>query len=268
MSLVQLRGVTKSYRRGSIFARRASIDVLRGADLAIAPGECVALVGPSGSGKSTLGRILIGVEAPDAGEVRYLGEPMHAGARMQPAMRRSIQAVFQDPHGATDPRFSAFEVVAEPLRAMGLRGDRLRSRVGDLLVSVGLDPAEGPRLAHRFSGGQLQRLCIARALAPEPRLILLDEAVSALDLEIQTRILALLADLRRRTGLAYLFITHDLRLVKGFADRCHVMDGGLAVECGDPSAPIREVPMLTALRAALLPARPRGREGSGASPRA
>jgi nickel transport system ATP-binding protein len=258
MNLVELRGVTKSYWRGSRFGRRRRVDVLRGADLAIAQGECVALVGASGSGKSTLGRILIGVEAPDAGEVRYLGEPLLAGSRLSPVVRRRLQAVFQDPHGATDPRFSAFEVVAEPLRAMGLRGSMLRDRVGALLDAVGLDPVEAPRLAHRFSGGQLQRLCIARALAPKPRLILLDEAVSALDLEIQTRILALLADLRRRTGLAYLFITHDLRLVQGFADRCYVMDGGIAVECGDLAAPMREPPMLACLRAALLPARPAG----------
>jgi nickel transport system ATP-binding protein len=165
--------------------------------------------------------------------------------------------VFQDPYGATNPRFSGFEIVAEPLRYAG-RTEGLNERVEALVASVGLDPLTLDRLAHRFSGGQLQRLCIARALALSPRLVLLDEAVSNLDLEVQERVLSLLADLRRRTGTAYLFITHDLRLIRGFADRVYVMEGGRLLEVDARAEGSAVPPVLAKLRAAVLPAWPKG----------
>lgn len=256
MSLLELRGVDKSYRQGGPFSRRR-VRVLRGASLAVAAGECVALLGPSGAGKSTLGRLALGLERPDAGEVLFAGAPL-AGprGRMAPAVRRSIQAVFQDPYGATSPRFSAFEVVAEPLRYAGLAGAALEARVRALAAAVELGGADLGRLAHRFSGGQLQRLCIARALALEPRLLVLDEAVSALDVAVQARVLALLTALRRRTGCAFLFITHDLRLLRGFADRVAVMEAGRPVAVADPFAPCAAVPALARLQAALLACEP------------
>jgi nickel transport system ATP-binding protein len=258
MSLLRLEGVEKAYRAGGRFTRRPAVSVLRGGRLQIEAAECVALLGPTGSGKSTLGRILLGLERPDAGRVSFDGQPLlDASGRMAPWNRRQIQAVFQDPHGATSPRFSAFEVVAEPLRYLGLSGAALRARVEELVTAVGLDPAELGRLAHRFSGGQLQRLCIARALAPAPRLVLLDEAVSSLDLETQAHILALLSRLRRTTGVAYLFVTHDMRLLRGFADRCYVMQDGCPLEVAEPFGKGAVPPALAALRAAILPARPR-----------
>ncbi|MCG7364154.1 dipeptide/oligopeptide/nickel ABC transporter ATP-binding protein [Roseomonas sp. ACRSG] len=258
MSLLEMRGLWKAYRRGGPFRRQPPLPVLRGAGLRIGSGECVALLGPSGSGKSTLGRLLLGLETPDAGEVLFEGQPLlDARGHMRAQTRRAIQAVFQDPYGATSPRFSAFEVVAEPLRYAGLGGAPLRARVEELTASVGLDPAELNRLAHRFSGGQLQRLCIARALAPRPRLVLLDEAVSSLDLETQAHILRLLTDLRASTRVAFLFITHDLRLVRGFAQRCYVMQDGQPVEVAEPFGSGPVPPALAALRAAVLPARPR-----------
>jgi nickel transport system ATP-binding protein len=262
MSLLRMRGIWKSYRRGSLFRRQPPLPVLRGAELRIEPGECVALLGASGSGKSTLGRILLGLEAPDAGQVLFDGNPL-PGPRgtMPPDTRRAIQAVFQDPHGATSARFTAFEVVAEPLRYAGLRGAALRARVEELVAAVGLEPAEMGRLAHRFSGGQLQRLCIARALAPRPRLVLLDEAVSSLDLGTQARILRLLSSLRKEAGLAFLFITHDLRLVRGFADRSYVMQDGQALPVPEPQGTGPVPPALAVLRAAMLPARPRAHGG-------
>lgn len=257
MSLLRLEGVEKTYRGTGWFTRRLPVAVLRGGELHIDAGECVALLGQTGSGKSTLGRMLLGLERPDAGRVSFDGQPLldDAGG-MDPGLRPQIQAVFQDPHGATSPRFSAFQVVAEPLRYLGFFGAALRLRVEELVVAVGLDPAELGRLAHRFSGGQLQRLCIARALAPAPRLVLLDEAVSSLDLETQAHILRLLARLRQATGVAYLFITHDIRLLRGFADRCYVMQDGRPVEVREPLGTGTVPPALAALRASILPARP------------
>jgi nickel transport system ATP-binding protein len=266
VSLFQLSGVEKTYRGGGLFSRGAPVRVLRQAALSIGAGECVALVGPTGSGKSTLGRILLGLEAPDTGTVLFDGQPLrNARGRIALDVRRQIQAVFQDPHGATSPRFSAFEVVAEPLRYLGLSGRPLKERVEALAASVELEPAELSRLAHRFSGGQLQRLCIARALAPGPRLLLLDEAVSSLDLETQARILALLSRLRRQTGVAYLFVTHDLRLLRGFADRCYVMQDGTPLEVPEPLGDAPVPPALAALRAAILPARPQPRPGASST---
>lgn len=257
MSLLELRAVSHGYRQGGLLFRRMVKPVLRDASLHIAPSECVALLGPTGSGKSTLGRLALGLERSWAGEVLFDGTPLlDRRGRMAPDRRRAIQAVFQDPHGATSPRLTAFEVVAEPLHAEGLDRSALRDRVAALLEDVGLDPTAMDRLAHRFSGGQLQRLCIARALAPGPRLVLLDEAVNSLDLETQAHVLGLLRDLRQRTGMAYLFVTHDLRLVKGFADRCYVMQDGQPVEVADPFMPEPVPPAMAALRAAILPVRP------------
>lgn len=257
MSLLELRAVSHGYRQGGLFAPRTAKSVLRDASLQIAPGECVALLGPTGSGKSTLGRLALGLERPWAGDVRFDGAPLHdRRGRIAPVTRRAIQAVFQDPHGATSPRLTCLEVLAEPLRAGSTGKAALRDQATALLRDVGLDPALLDRLAHRLSGGQLQRLCIARALAPAPRLVLLDEAVNSLDLETQALVLGLLRELRRRRGIAYLFVTHDLRLVKGFADRCYVMQDGQPIEVADPFGPGPVPPAMAALRAAILPALP------------
>ncbi|PHK94149.1 ABC transporter ATP-binding protein [Pseudoroseomonas rhizosphaerae] len=261
MSLLRMEGIHHAYRQGGLLARRR-LPVLEAAALRIEAGECVALLGPTGSGKSTLGRLMLGLEAPDAGTVLFEGRPLRdARGRVAPADRRAIQAVFQDPFGATSPRLSAFAVMAEPLLAARLPREALRARVAGLMRAVGLDPAVMDRLAHRMSGGQLQRLCIARALAPGPRLVLLDEAVNSLDLETQARILALLARLRRETGVAYLFVTHDLRLVRGFAGRCYVMQDRRPVEVAEPFGDGPLPPAMAALRDAILPARPAWRPG-------
>lgn len=266
MSLLELRAVSHGYRQGGLLSRRAAHPVLRDACLRIAPGECVALLGPTGSGKSTLGRLALGLERPWSGEVLFDGAPLlDRRGHMAPDTRRAIQAVFQDPHSATSPRLTAFEVVAEPLHAEGPGRAALRDRVAALLEDVGLDPTDMDRLAHRLSGGQLQRLCIARALASRPRLVLLDEAVNSLDLETQARVLGLLRSLRRRTGMAYLFVTHDLRLVKGFADRCYVMQEGRPLEVPDPLGPGPVPPAMAALRAAILPAWPAPRRPRSAA---
>lgn len=264
MTLLVVDRVSKSYRQGGPFGRRPSRPVLQGASLEIAAGECVGLLGPSGCGKSTLARLVLGIEAPDSGAILLDGMPL-AGRRTADAVRarRDVQAVFQDPFGATNPRFTAFEVVAEPLRNFDrLNGAALPARVDELLRQVGLDPTESGKPAHRFSGGQLQRLCIARALAPGPRLLILDEAVSSLDMTTQGRVLDLLAELRHQTGVAYLFITHDIRLVPGFCDRAVVMEDGQTVPVGDIVAPSVPCRTLELLRDAILPSLPVSRAAS------
>ncbi|OWJ69150.1 ATP-binding cassette domain-containing protein [Inquilinus limosus] len=264
MTLLSVDRVSKSYRQGGLFDRRPPRQVLQGAGLSITAGECVGLLGPSGCGKSTLARLILGIEAPDSGAVLLDGAPLAGRGRPDAVQaRRDIQAVFQDPFGATNPRFTAFEVVAEPLRNFDrLSGPALRARVDGLLRQVGLDPAESGKPAHRFSGGQLQRLCIARALAPGPRLLILDEAVSSLDMTTQGRILDLLAELRRRSGIAYLFITHDIRLVPGFCDRAVVIEDGRTVAVGDIAAPAVRCETLELLRDAVLPPMPVARTAS------
>ncbi len=236
MTVLEARAVTKSYRRGGVFGRGRTIRAVGGVSLQLAEGECLALAGASGSGKSTLGRLLLGLEKPDAGEVLYTvqalgGIPKQSGKEF----RRMVQAVFQNSQGAVNPAFSARDIIAEPLvNFLGLAGDRLVERVAGLLERVGLDPGEMDKFPHQFSGGELQRICLARALAPEPRAIVLDEALSALDTINQVRIMELLKQIRREDGTALLFISHDMRLVAELADRVAVMrEGVLAGEIID-----------------------------------
>jgi len=227
MSVITLDNVTKSYGRGGFFRRQERIPVLRGVSLSLAAGECLGLVGRSGSGKSTLGRIVLGLEGPDTGSISILGQDVTGVRTLPPAMRRAVQVVFQDAIGSTNPRMTAGEIIAEPLRNFDkLSGSRLKERIAELLEQVGLSPDDAAKLPGRFSGGQLQRICIARALAPSPRVIVLDEAVSSLDMLIQARILDLLDSLRTRLGTAYLFVTHDLRLVRRFCDRAFILSDG------------------------------------------
>ena len=226
-NVIELKGVTKTYGRGGFFRKQECFTVLDGVDLELREGECLGLVGRSGSGKSTLGRIALGLEAPDAGSVRILGRDVTALKALPRDLRRAVQVVFQDAIGSTNPRMTAGEIVAEPLHNFTeLRGSRLRERVAELLEQVGLSPDDADKLPGRFSGGQLQRVCIARALAPSPRVIVLDEAVSSLDMLIQARILDLLDDLRATHNTTYLFVTHDLRLIRRFCDRAFIMDQG------------------------------------------
>jgi nickel transport system ATP-binding protein len=265
MRLLAFDRVAKAYAGGGLFGRSVRRTVLADASFAIEAGECVALVGPSGAGKSTLGRLALGLERPDAGIVLYQGAPLDPRDR---ASRQALQAVFQDPQGAVNPRFTAAEVLAEPLRNFfGLRGPGLVERTRALLAEVELDPAASARPVGQFSGGQLQRLCIARALAAEPRLIVLDEALSSLDSALQTRILGLLKALRQRTGTGYLFITHDIRLTAGFADRVLVLENGRLTDAGAPGPRLATVasPVLQGLLAAMLPLRPSTRGTPGAT---
>lgn len=231
--LLDARGLSKTFSSGRGGSRR-EVPAVQDVDLGIGAGETHGLVGESGSGKSTTGRILLRLIEPDAGTATFRGEDLFAlsGSALR-QMRRHIQLVYQDPFSSVDPRFRVRDVVAEPWAIHRMYGrDERRRRADELLDRVGIDPALGDRRPGSFSGGQLQRIGIARALALEPSLIVCDEPVSALDVSVQGQILNLLMDLQAERGVSYLFIAHDLAVVRHISHRVSVMYSGRIVESG------------------------------------
>jgi peptide/nickel transport system ATP-binding protein len=224
-------------------ARPNPIRAVDGVSLTLERGETLALVGESGCGKSSLARALLGLESPQEGTVLLDGQRvLPFPARSRRALARRLQMVFQDPDASLNPRLTIHAAVAEPLDLHeSLERVQRDQRVARLLEQVGLDPTLGARYPHELSGGQKQRVCIARALAVRPDLLVCDEAVSALDVSIQAQILGLLLDLKAELGLSYLFITHDLRVVRQIADRVAVMYLGQIVELA-PTAQLFEAP--------------------------
>ncbi|MGX5682849.1 ATP-binding cassette domain-containing protein [Schumannella luteola] len=207
---------------------------LRGVSLDIRPGETVGLVGESGSGKTTLGRAVLGLAPVTGGSIEYRGRDIaHLGRRERRALSSEIQVVFQDPYSSLNPALTIEQILSEPLTARGVAGSQARSRVRELLGQVNLPADAGDRLPREFSGGQRQRIAIARALALDPQLIVCDEPVSALDLSTQARVLDLFIEIQERTGVAYLFISHDLAVVRHISHRVAVMYHGEIVESGD-----------------------------------
>ena len=227
--LLEATGLSK------IYASRDGRGVLKAVDdvsLTLAHGETLGIVGESGSGKSTLARLLLRLIEPTSGSVRFLGEELSVlSAERLRARRRDMQIVFQDPYASLDPRMRIADIIAEPLdiHGLGTKAGR-REKVRGLLDLVGLPPDAAMRYPHEFSGGQRQRIGIARAVALEPKLIILDEPVSALDVSIQSQILNLLMDLKARLSLSYVFISHDLSVVEHVSDRVGVMYLGRLVE--------------------------------------
>ncbi len=203
---------------------------------AIPKGTTLSLVGESGCGKSTVARLAVGLYPPSAGEMRFEGQPLSA-ARAQPALRRRMNMIFQDPYASLNPRWRVSDIVAEPLRAFGmLRGAAVGERVAALLTEVGLSAADGAKYPHEFSGGQRQRISIARALSSAPDFLVCDEPTSALDVSVQAQILNLMRDLQRRLGLTYLFISHNLAVIRHMSDQLGVMYLGRIVEHGPGEA--------------------------------
>jgi len=240
--ILEALGVVRRYPPRGGAAGRAGREnvVLDGASLALRSGEVLGLVGRSGVGKSTLARVLLGLEAPDGGEVRFRGHPIDAldDAGLK-RFRRAVQVVFQDPHASLDPRHSLGGIVSEPLAVHGVVGRRgRRERGARLLREVGLPGTEAflDRHPRELSGGERQRVALARALACEPEVLILDEPVSALDVSVRGQVLNLLLDLHRVNGLALLLIAHDVRLVARVCGRVAVMAGGRIVEEGPPGS--------------------------------
>ena len=231
--LLEASGIVREYGGGH--RGQAALRAVDNVSLIVRGGESVGLVGESGAGKSSLLRTVLALERPQAGEVRLLGEQFStaSGARLR-RLRRHIQAVFQDPYGSFDPQWPVARSIAEPFYLLDspLSAAERRNRVAAVLDQVGMAVADGERYPHEFSGGQRQRIAIARALITQPAVVVLDEAVSALDVLLRAQILDLLADLSSRLGLSYLFVSHDLNVVRSITDRVYVMQRGRIVEHG------------------------------------
>jgi oligopeptide/dipeptide ABC transporter ATP-binding protein len=253
-ALLEVRNLVKHFPVGAGLRRSTlSVKAVDGVSFSLERGETLGLVGESGCGKTTTGRCVLLLERPTSGQIVFEGSDLTTlPEKKLRAMRRRMQVIFQDPYSSLNPRMTVGQILAEPIKVHGLIADRKArtARVQELLVQVGLLPQHARRYPHQLSGGQRQRVGIARALAMEPTLIICDEPVSALDVSIQAQIVNLLEDLQKRLGLTYLFIAHDLSVVRHISDRVVVMYLGKVVEVADRKA-LYEDPLHPYTRALL-----------------
>ncbi|KQB53907.1 nickel import ATP-binding protein NikE [Pseudomonas endophytica] len=264
MNFIQVRNVSHGYTAGGFFSKRHKVQVLKGLDLDLQAGQSLGLLGSSGSGKSTLARLLMGLETPDQGSIEFEGQPLQG---LNPLFLQRVQMVFQDAISAFNPLRSIGWSIAEPLRHLSeMSSDSIKARVEQLLQQVKLSPGDIEKLPAQLSGGQLQRAGIARALAVNPQMIILDEALSNLDRVLQVQILDLLAEVRRESGTGFLLITHDLSLVRRFCQRVVVLAEGKLVEDRAVTPLLRFAhPAALTLQDAVLPAMPKNRQEQGAA---
>ena len=243
-ALVRVEKLVKYFPAGGGLFSRAVVHAVDGVDLAIAAGETLGLVGESGCGKSTLGRVIVRLQPATSGRIYFEGTELTTlrGEKLR-RLRQRVQMIFQDPYASLNPRMTVGDIVAEPLKNFGMaRGRKAEQRVQEVMRVVGLNPNFVNRYPHEFSGGQRQRIGIARSLVLEPTFIVADEPVSALDVSIQAQIVNLMEDLQAKFNLTFLFIAHDLSVVRHISDRIAVMYLGKIVEIG-PSAAIRDKPL-------------------------
>ncbi|MFS0867940.1 ABC transporter ATP-binding protein [Microbacterium sp. 179-B 1A2 NHS] len=233
--LLRARGLTRRHRlpRTGLFSPPRITTALEDVDVDVAEGSALGIIGESGSGKSTLVRLLLGLDRPSAGTVEFDGRTVDAAASAASLhwLRRQTGIVFQDPYASLDPRMSVGRIVGEPLWALGVDGDR-RARVRQVLAEVGLPEDAAGRFPHEFSGGQRQRIALARAIVHRPRLLIGDEPLSALDVTVRAQVLELIRDLRARTGLTLVMVSHDIGVVQNLCDQVVVMKDGRIVEEG------------------------------------
>ncbi|WP_438445482.1 nickel import ATP-binding protein NikE [Gorillibacterium sp. sgz5001074] len=267
MILLEAKEISHEYASRSLFRRMPPQPVLSGISVSVEQGRCLGLIGTSGAGKSTLGKVILGLEKPQRGKVLFQGIDLYgADAATRRRLRRDLQAVFQDCYSSVNPRMTAEQIISEPLLNFGKpTPSELKRSVGGLLERVGLRVEDMRKQPHQFSGGQLQRINIARAIALKPKLIVLDEAVSSLDMATQSHILQLLNELKTSYGLSYLFITHDIKAAYAISDAIAVMEHGRVVAySADPGGLHRlKHPSVETLFGSMLAEHPRQRSVSG-----
>lgn len=262
--LLQVKEVTHSYGATRLFRRSDRLmPVLSDISLTIEQGMCLGLLGTSGAGKSTLGKVILGLEKPRQGQVFFQGHDLYGtDTQTRKALRRDLQVVFQDCYSSVNPRMTAERIIGEPLdNYESLSMSEQKRKIGELLEMVGLNPEDMQKYPHQFSGGQLQRINIARAIALKPKLIVLDESVSSLDMVNQTHILGLLRELKSEFGLSYLFITHDIKAAYSISDGLAVLEKGELVErCDDKDRIFASThPTVISLISSILSEHPRHR---------
>lgn len=264
MSLLQVKDITHTYSSFRLFGKKdRGKKVLSNVSISIEQGMCLGLLGMSGAGKSTLGKVILGLEKPQKGQVLFQGHDFyHTDRNTRKRLRRDLQVVFQDCYSSVNPRMTAEQIIGEPLQNYErMSVDEQKQTIGEMLEKVGLNSEDMRKYPHQFSGGQLQRINIARAIALKPKLIVLDEAVSSLDMVNQTNILELLSELKSVFGLSYLFITHDLKAAYSISDSLAVMEKGEVVEHCDNKDQFfySPHPAVKTLVSSMLPEHPRYR---------